>query len=122
MKYLRFIWRVMRRLVWETAMDNTTGMAAQMAVGVAMAQQMMNQSGGILGAQSTPGIQAPGAAAATGTPGPAPELFTPAQVAQLLGVGEADVLASLEAGDIKGKKIGTQWRVTKSAVDQFLHS
>src|SRR5438132_2005529 len=31
MKYLRFIWRVMRRLVWETAMDNTTGMAAQMA-------------------------------------------------------------------------------------------
>src|SRR6266481_3713024 len=83
------------------------GMAAQMAVGVAMAQQMMNQSGGILGAQSTPGIQAPGAAAATGTPAPAPELFTPAQVAQLLGVGETDILASLEAGDIKGKKIGT---------------
>src|SRR6266568_1862296 len=98
------------------------GMAAQMAVGVAMAQQMMNQSGGILGAQSTPSIQAPGAAAAAGTPAAAPELFTPAQVAQLLGVGETDVLASLEAGDIKGKKIGTQWRVTKSAVDQFLHS
>jgi excisionase family DNA binding protein len=98
------------------------GMAAQMAVGVAMAQQMMNQSGGILGAQSTPGIQAQGAAAATGTSAAAPELFTPAQVAQLLGVGEADVLASLEAGDIKGKKIGAQWRVTKSAVDQFLHS
>jgi membrane protein len=31
MKYLRFIWRVLRRLVWETAMDNTTGLAAQMA-------------------------------------------------------------------------------------------
>src|SRR5215831_938792 len=31
MKYLRFIWRVARRLVWETAMDNTTGLAAQMA-------------------------------------------------------------------------------------------
>src|ERR1700746_3363627 len=41
-------------------------MAAQMAVGVAMAQQMMNQSGGILGAQSTPGIQAQGAAATAG--------------------------------------------------------
>jgi excisionase family DNA binding protein len=98
------------------------GLAAQMAVGVAMAQQMMNQSGGILGAQATPGIQAPGAAAAAGTSQAAPELFTPAQVAQLLGVGEADVLASLETGDIKGKKIGTQWRVTKAAVDQFLHS
>src|SRR5499427_1349238 len=31
MKYLRLIWRVGRRLVWETATDNTTGMAAQMA-------------------------------------------------------------------------------------------
>jgi membrane protein len=31
MKYLRFFWRVLGRLVWETAMDNTTGLAAQMA-------------------------------------------------------------------------------------------
>ena len=31
MKYLRFIWRVMRRLVWETVFDETTGLAAQMA-------------------------------------------------------------------------------------------
>ncbi|HCP91092.1 MAG TPA: hypothetical protein DIT76_03445 [Spartobacteria bacterium] len=31
MKYLRFVWRVLGRLVWETAMDNTTGLAAQMA-------------------------------------------------------------------------------------------
>jgi membrane protein len=31
MKYLRLIWRVARRLVWETVMDNTTGLAAQMA-------------------------------------------------------------------------------------------
>jgi len=31
MKYLRFIWRVVRRLVWEIATDTTTGLAAQMA-------------------------------------------------------------------------------------------
>src|SRR6267378_7616268 len=31
MKYLRFVWRIFRRLVWETATDNTTGLAAQMA-------------------------------------------------------------------------------------------
>jgi len=30
-KALRFIWRIFRRLVWETATDNTTGLAAQMA-------------------------------------------------------------------------------------------
>jgi membrane protein len=31
MNVLRFAWRVARRLVWETANDNTTGLAAQMA-------------------------------------------------------------------------------------------
>src|SRR5256885_7832753 len=60
------------------------GMAAEMAGGMAMAQQMMNQSGGIMGAQATPGIAAPPGG------GAAPELMTPAQVAQMLGVGEAE--------------------------------
>jgi excisionase family DNA binding protein len=87
------------------------GMAAEMAVGMAMAQQMLQQTGAII-AQSTPGIAAPAA--------PAPALYTPAQVAQMLGVSEADVLASLDSGDLKGKKIGTQWRVTRAAVDAFL--
>jgi excisionase family DNA binding protein len=94
------------------------GLGAQMAVGMAMAQQMMNQTGGILGAQATPGVQ--GQAAQTAAV--APELFTPAQVAQMLGVTESDVLTSLQKGDLKGKQIGTQWRVTRAAVDQFLHS
>ena len=50
----------------------------------------------------------------------APELFTPAQVAQQLGVAESDVLASLESGDLKGRRIGTQWRITRAALDAFL--
>jgi excisionase family DNA binding protein len=98
------------------------GMAAEMAVGMAMAQQMMNQSGGLMG-QATAGIPAPAAAGApAAAPVVAPELLTPAQVAQRLGVDEADVMASLESGDLKGKKIGTQWRVTRAAVDAFLSS
>jgi len=43
-------------------------------------------------------------------------------VAQRLGVSEADVIATLDSGDLKGKKIGTQWRVTRAAVDAFLAS
>src|SRR5208282_5255677 len=70
------------------------GMGAQMAVGIAMAQQMLNQTGGVLGGQTTPGIQVPAAAAAAGAQA-TPDLFTPAQVAQMLGVGEADVVTSL---------------------------
>ena len=31
MKYLRFVWRLLSRLVWETATDGTPGLAAQMA-------------------------------------------------------------------------------------------
>ncbi|MDQ6916484.1 MAG: SPFH domain-containing protein [Pseudomonadota bacterium] len=94
------------------------GVGAEMAVGMAMAQQMMNQPGGIM-SQTTPGVAGPAPASA---PGAAPDLMTPAQVAQLLGVAESDVVASLDSGDLKGKKIGTQWRVTRTAVDQFLHS
>jgi len=30
-KVLRFVWKVVRRLVWETTFDNTAGLAAQMA-------------------------------------------------------------------------------------------
>jgi excisionase family DNA binding protein len=92
------------------------GAGAELAMGMAMAQQMMNQTGGLM-AQSTPGINAPAPAAAAPA---APDLLTPAQVAQMLGVAESDVMASLDAGDLKGRKIGTQWRVTRAAIDTFL--
>jgi excisionase family DNA binding protein len=89
------------------------GIGAEMAVGIAMANQMINQSGGIT-AQTTP------AAAAPAGPGVVPETLGPADAAKVLGVSEADVLASLEAGDLKGKKIGSQWRITRAQLAQFL--
>ncbi|MFO1415128.1 MAG: helix-turn-helix domain-containing protein [Burkholderiales bacterium] len=96
------------------------GAGAELAMGMAMAQQMMNQPGGIM-AQGNPGIQAPTPAAAAAAPSAAaPDLMTPAQVAQMLGVAESDVIASLDAGDLKGRRIGTQWRITRAAVDTFL--
>ena len=88
------------------------GAGAELAMGMAMAQQMMNQPGGIM-AQTTP---AAGAPAASGIP----ETMGPADAAKALGVSEADVIASLEAGDLKGRKIGSQWRVTRSALTEFL--
>jgi excisionase family DNA binding protein len=93
--------------------------AAEIAMGFGMANQMMQQPGGMLGPQGTPPAGGPpvqaGAAPATPT-----ALLTPAQVAQQLGVTEADVFATLEAGDLKGKKIGTQWRITPDALAEFL--
>lgn len=92
------------------------GVGAEMAVGMAMAQQMMNQPGGIAG-QTTPPAAPPAAAAAASA---LPELLAPADAAKALGVSEADVIASLESGDLKGKKIGSQWRITRAALNSFL--
>lgn len=89
------------------------GMAAQFAVGMAMAQQMMQQPGGVLGTPTTPAAPASGAL---------PELLSPADAAKALGVSEADVLAALADGSLKGKKIGTAWRITRTALEEFLKS
>ena len=92
------------------------GAAAEMAMGFGMAQQMMNQPGGGIFAQSTPAAAAPTAP----TVAAVPALLTPAQVAQQLGVSEADVLATLETSELKGKKIGTQWRISQESLNTFL--
>src|SRR5580765_8277789 len=81
------------------------GIGAEMAVGMSMAQQMINQPGGIM-SQTTPAAAAPSGAGM-------PDLLSPADAAKSLGVPESDVIASLESGDLKGKRIGTQWRITR---------
>lgn len=103
----------------------TAGSAAELAMGFGLAGQLMNQPGGILGApQGTPPA-APGAVVGAGAAPAAaalPELLSPADVAQKLSVAEADVLAALADGSLKGKKIGSQWRITKAAFEEFLKS
>jgi len=39
-----------------------------------------------------------------------------------LGVTEADVLASINDGSLKAKKIGSAFRITRTALDEFLKS
>lgn len=84
----------------------TGGMASEMAVGFAIAQQMMREQGGILGG--------------AGGPGALPELLTPTQVAEALAVPEEDVVAILESGELAGKKIGSSWRVKRAALEAYL--
>ena len=95
------------------------GMASEMAIGMAMAQQMMNQQGGALGAQTTPAAGVPPPLPAAGA---VPALLSPAEAAQALGVTEPDVLQILGSGELKGKKIGSTWRITRAAIDEFLKS
>jgi len=87
---------------------------AQMAMGFGLAQEMvksMQQPPPLPGATA-----APAAAASSGIP----ELLSPAQAAEVLGVTEADVIASIDAGDLKGKKIGSAYRISRAALESFL--
>ena len=68
--------------------------------------------------QSTPPAGGPAPAVGTGLP----ELLSPGDVANILGVTEGDVLATLTDGSLKAKKIGSTWRITRQALDEFLKS
>ncbi len=89
------------------AKGGAAGAPAEMAMGFAVAQQLIQQQGGI-----------PSATAAN----PLPELLSTSEAAKVLGVTEADVLQTLETGDLKGKKIGATWRIPRAALDEFLKS
>jgi excisionase family DNA binding protein len=85
--------------------------AGQMAMGFGMAQEMMKSM-----QSQPPPLPGSAAPAAAGIP----ELLSPAQAAEILGVTEADVIASIDAGDLKGKKIGAAYRIPRTALDAFL--
>ncbi|MEG0318227.1 MAG: SPFH domain-containing protein [Comamonas sp.] len=105
---------------------------ATMAMGFGMAQEMMKQMqqpaapAPAFGAQVSSDPFSPAAAqAAQAVQVPSPtatglQVYTPEQAAQVLGVEAADVLAELEAGNLKGRKIGTNWRIAQAALDEFL--
>ena len=95
------------------------GMASELAVGFAIAQQIMQQQG-VPGAPGAPG--AAGAAGAAGAVGAAPDLLSPADVAKKLGVPEADVMTIISSGELAAKKIGTSYRITRAALDKYLAS
>jgi len=99
------------------------GMATEMAVGLTIAQQMMQQHGGMLAnTMANPAVQPVVADAVSGGGGGSglPEMMTPQQVAAALGVSEADVLAIVESGELKAKKIGSAVRIKRANLDAYL--
>jgi len=100
------------------------GTASQLAVGFAIAQQLMQQSGVVApataaaGAVGTPG--AAGAPAAASAVAVLPDLLSPAQAAQALGVSEEDVMTIITSGELQAKKIGASYRVRRTALQEYL--
>jgi excisionase family DNA binding protein len=92
------------------------GTAAELAVGFGMAQQMMQQ--GLMNPQAQAAMNVGGAGAAAAAS--AVEMMAPSDVAKILGVPEVDVMAIITSGELKAKKIGASFRVTKAALDAYL--
>ena len=86
------------------------GLGAGMGMGAAMAQAM-SQSMAPDAQQSS-----------TGAPAAVPDIMTLSEAGAYMRVGEEDVLAVIQSGELKAKKIGTSYRISKKAIDEFLSS
>jgi len=84
----------------------TAGIGAGMGVGNIINQSLQDMTGG--------------GAAAAGAAG-MPDVMSPGEAAQFLKVSEEDVLAAIKAGDLKGKKLGKAYRISKDALIAFLN-
>jgi excisionase family DNA binding protein len=83
----------------------TAGIGAGVGIGNVMGEALKG---------ATSGEQAAAGAAAM------PDVMTPSEAAQFMKVSEEDVVAAIEAGDLKAKKIGKAFRISKDAVNDFL--
>jgi excisionase family DNA binding protein len=56
-----------------------------------------------------------------GTPsGTMPDVMTPAEAAGFLKVSEEDVMAAINDGSLKAKKLGNAYRISRDSVEAFL--
>jgi excisionase family DNA binding protein len=90
----------------------TAGIGAGMGIG-----NIMNQA--LAGGMAAGGKPADaGSAAAAGAAMGA--VMTPAEAAAVLRVSEEDIIASITAGELKAKKIGNAYRISKEALEEYL--
>ncbi|HAF48456.1 MAG TPA: hypothetical protein DCL08_04335 [Anaerolineaceae bacterium] len=85
----------------------TAGIGAGMGIGDALSSALRNRD-----QQDSAGV--PAAAGAM------PDVMTPAEAAQYLKVAAEDVVAAIEAGDLKARKIGSAYRISKESLQDFL--
>lgn len=83
----------------------TAGIGAGMGIGNALSSALNNTGQG--------SGQTEGAAAM-------PDVMTPDEAAKFLKVSAEDVVAAIEAGDLKARKLGNAYRISKDALSDFL--
>jgi excisionase family DNA binding protein len=88
----------------------TAGIGAGMGIGNVLADSLKGTGSG-----------AGAAAAGGGSSGP-PDVMTPSEAAAYLKVSEEDVVAAIDDGQIKAKKIGNAYRISREVLDDYLSS
>jgi excisionase family DNA binding protein len=91
----------------------TAGIGAGVGLGNMLAQSLQQQQ---QTAQTGAGSAIPAQPAMAAVPG----VMTPSEAAAVLKVSEEDVIAAISAGDLKARKIGNAYRISKEALDEFL--
>ncbi len=87
----------------------TAGIGAGMGIGNVLSNSLQGMGTGQQGQQAGSG----GAAVM-------PDVMTPAEAASFLKVAEEDVVAATTAGELKARKIGKAYRVSKEALEKYL--
>ena len=94
----------------------TAGIGAGLGVGNVLSQSLSGMTGGGQSGGAQPAAPAGGAPA-----GGAPSVMTPSEAAAYLRVSEEDVVAAIDAGDLKARKLGSAYRISKEALATFLN-
>lgn len=103
----------------------TAGIGAGVGIGGIMSQALQGMTPAKPAtpppaAPESPAAPAGGAPSATPPTGAVPAIMTPAEAATFLRVSEEDVLAAITSGDLKAKKLGTAFRISKEALEAFM--
>ncbi len=93
------------------------GLTAGIGAGLGIGNVLSSSLQGMTGAGAAAGAAQP---AANGAPAAVPSVMTPSEAASVLKVSEEDVIAAIQAGDLKARKIGNAYRISKEALDEFL--
>jgi len=95
------------------------GLTAGIGAGVGLGGMISQTLQGMGSANQAQG-QGAAAPAAGGGGAVTSDVMTPSEAAAVLKVSEEDVLAAITAGDLKARKIGSAYRISKQSLDEFL--
>jgi excisionase family DNA binding protein len=92
------------------------GLTAGIGAGIGIGNLMQQATSGAM--QQRPQGDSGGGAKAAGIP----DVMTPSEAASILKVSEEDVIAAINEGTLKAKKLGSAYRISKESLEAFLNS